>query len=219
MRSPPSTRPRGTCREIGRGLGCATSPPSVRARRRSSEAIGSSVSSGRSTKGTPTPTPAGRSTSIRTPEPITSQRTPRATTIRRVDPATGTTRNDRGPGSHGAARSGSPGSGRRREPTRGWAPRPVRRPSAHRQAGGADLPRRGRCGPQGARRSPARDTRARSTPSRERTTARRGRARDAALRFLSASDKEYEGEILLGVATDTDDRTGAPLGPRPRRCR
>jgi tRNA pseudouridine55 synthase len=31
------------------------------------------------------------------------------------------------------------------------------------------------------------------------------------LRFLSATAKTYEGEILLGVATDTDDRTGKPL--------
>jgi tRNA pseudouridine55 synthase len=31
------------------------------------------------------------------------------------------------------------------------------------------------------------------------------------LRFLTAGDKAYEGEIRLGFATDTDDRTGAPL--------
>jgi len=36
------------------------------------------------------------------------------------------------------------------------------------------------------------------------------------LRFLSGADKSYEGTIRLGVATDTDDRTGRPLHePRP----
>ena len=36
------------------------------------------------------------------------------------------------------------------------------------------------------------------------------------LRFLTASDKTYAGEIRLGFATDTDDRTGTPLHePRP----
>lgn len=32
------------------------------------------------------------------------------------------------------------------------------------------------------------------------------------LRFLSASDKSYEGLIRLGFTTDTDDRTGNPTG-------
>jgi tRNA pseudouridine55 synthase len=32
------------------------------------------------------------------------------------------------------------------------------------------------------------------------------------LRFLSASDKTYEGLVRLGLATDTDDRTGEPIG-------
>ena len=32
------------------------------------------------------------------------------------------------------------------------------------------------------------------------------------LRFLARADKTYEGTIAFGVATDTDDRTGSPLG-------
>ncbi len=33
--------------------------------------------------------------------------------------------------------------------------------------------------------------------------------------FLNAADKEYEGVIALGVATDTGDRTGQPIGEEP----